>query len=198
MYPITAAYPVGLYQTSESTVFHYHQPPNPPMFRNSARLLSRLCRMARPAQAAFRLPLSRKIPAFPALRTRQYSISTSGENVESVIDQISDSEYLKLANTYLESLIDELEALAEDFPQIDAELNHGVMTLTTAPGKTYVINKQPPNKQIWLSSPISGPKRYDLIGGKWTTLRDGSELTVLLNSELTEELGTPVSLNVEE
>ena len=27
---------------------------------------------------------------------------------------------------------------------------------------TYVINKQTPNKQIWLSSPISGPKRYDL------------------------------------
>ena len=24
----------------------------------------------------------------------------------------------------------------------------------------YVINKQTPNKQIWLSSPISGPQRY--------------------------------------
>lgn len=28
---------------------------------------------------------------------------------------------------------------------------------------TYVLNKQPPNKQIWLSSPISGPKRYDWV-----------------------------------
>lgn len=28
---------------------------------------------------------------------------------------------------------------------------------------TYVINKQAPNKQIWLSSPVSGPKRYDYI-----------------------------------
>lgn len=99
---------------------------------------------------------------------------------------------------YLELLCDELEQLSEDYPQVDAELNHGVMTLSVAPGKTYVINKQPPNKQIWLSSPVSGPKRYDLIGGKWTTLRDGSELTVLLDKELSDELGTEVSLNVEE
>lgn len=28
---------------------------------------------------------------------------------------------------------------------------------------TYVINRQSPNKQIWLSSPISGPKRYDFV-----------------------------------
>ena len=35
---------------------------------------------------------------------------------------------------------------------------------------TYVINKQPPNKQIWLSSPQSGPKRYD-----WVILGDGQE-----------------------
>lgn len=134
----------------------------------------------------------------PAPTSRAYSISTSGENVSLKIDNILDHEYSSLANTYLELLCDELEALSEDFPQIDAELNHGVMTVTVAPGKTYVINKQPPNKQIWLSSPVSGPKRYDLIRGKWTTLRDGSQLTSLLVEELSEELDTEVDLNVQE
>ena len=28
----------------------------------------------------------------------------------------------------------------------------------------YVINKQTPNRQIWLSSPLSGPKRLDMWG----------------------------------
>ena len=28
---------------------------------------------------------------------------------------------------------------------------------------TYVINRQTPNKQIWLSSPKSGPKRLNRI-----------------------------------
>jgi len=66
-----------------------------------------------------------------------------------------------------------------------------------------VVNKQPPNKQIWLSSPVSGPKRYDWVvdaatadgedadaagddghGGRWIYLRDGSGLTELLRREI--------------
>lgn len=39
----------------------------------------------------------------------------------------------------------------------------GVLTANTGKAGTYVINKQTPNKQIWLSSPISGPKRLKKI-----------------------------------
>lgn len=67
---------------------------------------------------------------------------------------------------------------------------------------TYVLNKQPPNKQIWLSSPVSGPKRYDWIVDQkkgegdsegqvtrhWIYLRDGSDLSTLLNAELKTKL----------
>lgn len=65
----------------------------------------------------------------------------------------------------------------------------GVLTLTFPPHGTYVLNKQPPNKQIWLSSPVSGPKRYDYVrlpDGRldWVYLRDGSLLTGLLSGEL--------------
>ena len=35
----------------------------------------------------------------------------------------------------------------------------GVMTLSLGDHGTYVINKQAPNKQLWMSSPISGPNR---------------------------------------
>jgi len=65
------------------------------------------------------------------------------------------------------------------------------------PAGTYVINKQPPSKQIWLSSPESGPKRFDFVmqnegmnqkegggHGDWIYLRDGSSLTELLKKEL--------------
>ncbi|MCJ1329407.1 Mitochondrial chaperone Frataxin [Thelotrema lepadinum] len=62
------------------------------------------------------------------------------------------------------------------------------MTLVFPPNGTYVLNKQPPNRQIWLSSPISGPKRYDYVErdrrGEWVYLRDGSTLTDLLREEL--------------
>lgn len=72
----------------------------------------------------------------------------------------------------------------------------GVLTLALPPNGTYVLNKQPPNKQIWLSSPISGPKRYDWVAsqmgggteGEWVYLRDGSTLSGLLGGEVGVEI----------
>lgn len=130
------------------------------------------------------------------LQKRHHAISTDGRMIEDLIDHISDSQYCQIADNYLEDLSDSLEELGEAYPQIDVELTQGVMSLTVAPGKTYVINKQPPNKQIWLSSPVSGPKRYDLIGGKWITLRDNTSLTETLKKELDEELLCDVELSV--
>ncbi len=76
---------------------------------------------------------------------------------------------------------------------IDVEYSAGVLTLQFPPHGTYVLNKQPANKQIWLSSPISGPKRYDYVevppgGRKWVYLRDGSRLEGLLRGELGVDL----------
>merc|ERR1711928_108761 len=59
---------------------------------------------------------------------------------------------------------------------------------------TYVINKQTPNRQLWLSSPTSGPKRYDYIEGKWIYHRDGHCLQDLLSKEFSQILGKPVTI----
>ena len=89
-------------------------------------------------------------------------------------------------------------AHADSLPQA------GVMTITVADKGTYVINKQPPNKQIWLSSPISGPKRYDwcIVGegqgdkegtgsGNWIYTRDGMSLSELVLEELGVAIDAP-------
>lgn len=61
----------------------------------------------------------------------------------------------------------------------------GVLTVQFGvPYGTYVINRQVPNLQIWLSSPISGPKRYDFHDGCWTYRHDGVSLHELLNQEI--------------
>ena len=70
------------------------------------------------------------------------------------------------------------------------------MNISIAEIGTYVINKQPPNKQIWLSSPVSGPKRFDYVvvsdgqhqkggtaSGGWVYLRDGTTLDEILREE---------------
>lgn len=69
-------------------------------------------------------------------------------------------------------------------------MQDGVLTVTLGSKHgTYVINRQSPNKQIWLSSPMSGPKRYDLVlkgGGYWAYKHDGVTLHQLLQEELSK------------
>lgn len=80
----------------------------------------------------------------------------------------------------------------------------GVMTLRL-PFGTYVLNKQPPNKQIWLSSPKSGPKRYDWVvvnegqdvkegtgHGEWVYTRDGTTINELFEQETGVDLSMPI------
>ncbi|KAL2185569.1 Frataxin [Thermothelomyces heterothallicus CBS 203.75] len=111
---------------------------------------------------------------------------------------ISFSEYHNIADEYLERLLTRLEELQDEREDVDVEFSSGVLTLSLGPDVgTYVINKQPPNKQIWLSSPKTGPKRYDYVvlgegqhekqdtvTGDWVYLRDGSTLNDLLKNEI--------------
>ena len=111
--------------------------------------------------------------------------------------EISEDEYQHRADAYMEAVHEKAEALQESREDVLTTLQAGVLSITLPPNGTYIINKQPPNKQIWLSSPSSGPKRYDWVvegesmhqkegsgEGDWVYLRDGSSLTDLLRSEL--------------
>ena len=63
----------------------------------------------------------------------------------------------------------------------------GVLTMVMPPHGTWVLNKQTPNRQIWWSSPISGPRRYEYENGEWVFTRDESH-SMTLNETLKEEV----------
>jgi frataxin len=98
-------------------------------------------------------------------------------------DDISIEQYHKVSNETLDTILENFERLGERYSAVDVELSQGVLSLDLPPNGSYVINKQPANKQIWSASPLSGPKRFDLINGKWTSLRDGSVLGDDLRAE---------------
>ena len=101
------------------------------------------------------------------------------------------------ADEFLEGIEDEICALedsdaahllGDDF---DVSLAMGVLTIALGGGRgTYVLNKQTPNRQVWWSSPVSGPKRYsyDADGDAWVNTRDGGRLVDLLKGELEDAL----------
>ncbi|KAG2184981.1 hypothetical protein INT43_000894 [Umbelopsis isabellina] len=112
--------------------------------------------------------------------------------------QLTPGEYHKASDLTLESILDVLETIGDehDIDGYDVEYSQGVLTLKLGSKGTYVLNKQPPNQQIWLSSPKSGPKRYDYDADhiKWFYARDNHTIDELLNEELTEALGFDVKL----
>ncbi|KAG6832213.1 hypothetical protein H0H92_004178 [Tricholoma furcatifolium] len=109
--------------------------------------------------------------------------------------------YNALSEATMDTLLESLENLLDDLanPDYEVEYHSGVLTLSLGEKGTYVINKQPPNKQIWLSSPFSGPKRYDysVVDDNWLYSRDGQALGALLNEELTKALDQPVDIGLE-
>ncbi|KAH7320128.1 frataxin-like protein [Stachybotrys elegans] len=120
------------------------------------------------------------------------------------VAELTDGEYHALADVYMEHVLNKIEELQDSREDIDVEFSAGVMTVHVPEKGTYVVNKQPPNKQIWLSSPISGPKRYDwcVIGegqadkegtasGDWIYTRDGSSLNDVFLHELGVDMAVP-------
>nr|XP_060466099.1 frataxin, mitochondrial [Panthera onca] len=112
---------------------------------------------------------------------------------------LDETTYERLAERTLDSLAEFFEDLADKpytLKDYDVSFGSGVLTVKLGGDLgTYVINKQTPNKQIWLSSPSSGPKRYDWTGESWVYAHDGVSLHQLLTTELTEALKTKLDLS---
>ncbi|XP_047381070.1 frataxin, mitochondrial [Sciurus carolinensis] len=112
---------------------------------------------------------------------------------------LDETAYERLAEETLDALAEFFEDLADKpctLEDYDVSFGGGVLTVKLGGDLgTYVINKQTPNKQIWLSSPSSGPKRYDWTGKNWVYSHDGVSLHELLATELTEALKTELDLS---
>ncbi|KAF8414022.1 hypothetical protein HHK36_002021 [Tetracentron sinense] len=87
-----------------------------------------------------------------------------------------------------------------DFIEMDGfDIDYGNQVLTLKLGNlgTYVLNKQTPNRQIWLSSPVSGPSRFDwdISSQTWVYRRTKANLLQLFERELEQLCGKPISLS---
>jgi iron-sulfur cluster assembly protein CyaY len=107
------------------------------------------------------------------------------------------SQFETRADAALARLQEAVEAAAGD--AVDAELVGGILTLELA-GGVYQINKHLPNRQIWLSSPVSGAWHFAWQAGEdgagaWRATRGGERLEDLLGRELSESLGEAVALD---
>ncbi|KAK8862153.1 mitochondrial chaperone Frataxin [Apiospora arundinis] len=182
------------------------------MTRSSASRLGRLAsrtlqgRMASTSiSTRFLLPQKPRATFAPATFVSRALFSTTSRTAKPLTPaqlkdakpaELTDQQYHEMSDAFLDQLLTHLEERQDTSDDIDVEYSAGVMNISTKNG-VYVVNKQPPNKQIWLSSPLTGPKRYDWVivsedqnskqdtgVGSWVYLRDGDSLTELLRKEI--------------
>ncbi|GAB2288785.1 hypothetical protein Dimus_036650 [Dionaea muscipula] len=112
---------------------------------------------------------------------------------------LQEEEFHMLADSTIHDLLEKLEEYGDSI-QIDGfdiEYGNQVLTLKLGDLGTYVLNKQTPNRQIWLSSPVSGPARFDWDSKTeaWVYRRNGATLFRVVESELEQLCGESISLS---
>jgi frataxin len=105
-----------------------------------------------------------------------------------------DSSFAKLADEALAGLMQRIDDALGD--RADVDLREGILTIDLDDGGRYVINKHVANRQIWLSSPLSGAAHFDHHPERgWISTRGGGTLYALLEEELSSLSRTPIALH---
>jgi CyaY protein len=102
---------------------------------------------------------------------------------------MTDSEYLRLADTLFRQLEHGLEAA-----DLDYELAAGgILEIEFDDGSKIVVNRQPPMREIWVAS-RSGGFHYRWQDGAWRDGRGGGEFYADLSAMASSQSGRTVTL----
>eukprot|EP01098_Paradermamoeba_levis_P015969 TRINITY_DN8394_c0_g1_i1.p1 TRINITY_DN8394_c0_g1~~TRINITY_DN8394_c0_g1_i1.p1 ORF type:complete len:183 (-),score=40.61 TRINITY_DN8394_c0_g1_i1:247-795(-) len=111
---------------------------------------------------------------FPSCSLNRYFTSENENEIN--------ANYQKIADNTLEQLSERLQTLEETLEEeFDLELASGVLTMKLGGKGTFVINKQAPNRQLWWSSPVSGPKRFEWDGKTKSGYQPETQIWCLLS-----------------
>jgi len=137
--------------------------------------------------------------------TVDYTYNTSPFISSSIRCFQSEANFHDVADETLEIIQDALDEYLEEHLQEgdddDIELTYASGVLTIALGKhggTWVLNKQTPNRQIWWSSPLSGPRRFEYDTGTktWVYTRDNLRLQDAIKQEMEELFHSELELDL--
>jgi len=105
---------------------------------------------------------------------------------------MTENEYHQLVDgilLHLEESIDEIEQA-----DLDYESAGGILTIEFPDGSKIIVNKQPPNLQIWVATKFDG-HHFDLVDDAWIDNRTGKEFWALMSEMASKQAGVAIEFS---
>jgi CyaY protein len=88
----------------------------------------------------------------------------------------------------VDAVLARIEASLEDEADLDIDLENAILTITCADDSKVIVNRQTPNREIWVAA-RSGGFHFTLREGVWRDTRSGDELFASLSRILASQAG---------
>jgi CyaY protein len=75
----------------------------------------------------------------------------------------------------VDAALERVESALADEDELDVDVEAGVLTVTCADGSRIIVNRQTPNREIWVAA-RSGGFHFASRDGAWRDTRSGEEL----------------------
>jgi CyaY protein len=92
----------------------------------------------------------------------------------------------------VDAILGRIEAAAEACEALDVDLEAGILTLTGPDGSRVIVNRQTPNREIWVAA-RSGGFHFALREARWVDTRSGEELFASLSRIVSAQAGEEVA-----
>jgi CyaY protein len=92
----------------------------------------------------------------------------------------------------VDSALARMETSLEDADRLDTDLESGILTITCPDDSRIIVNRQTPNREIWLAA-RSGGFHFSFRDGEWRDTRSGEELYASLARIIASQAGVEVA-----
>jgi CyaY protein len=92
----------------------------------------------------------------------------------------------------VDAALAQVERAVEATDTLEADLESGILTVTCPDGSRVIVNRQTPNREIWVAA-RSGGFHFSQREGAWRDTRSGEELFASLARVIEAQSGVRVS-----
>ena len=92
----------------------------------------------------------------------------------------------------VDAVLAKVEGAVEGEDALDVDLEAGILTITCPDDSRVIVNRQTPNREIWVAA-RSGGFHFSLREGAWRDTRSGDELFASLARIIESQAGARVA-----